>query len=160
MSAVYKRGNAVLSANLTPMIDVTFLLIVFFVLVSQIVEVESVDMELPQPTDPLTEKFGEEQRAVINIVPRHETGQIEGYRLGTRTYPPGPEGIEALTAQLAALLEANPALSVNLRADRDTHYQFVEPALQAVANAAARVPNAEVRGKVNLVVIRDEGPGP
>ena len=47
MSSVFKRGNAKIEANLTPMIDVTFLLIVFFVLVSQIVEVENVPMSLP-----------------------------------------------------------------------------------------------------------------
>ena len=74
MSTIYKRGNAEISANLTPMIDVTFLLIVFFVLVSQIVEVENVEMELPKPTEPLTEKLGEEQRAVINVVPEEGSG--------------------------------------------------------------------------------------
>jgi biopolymer transport protein ExbD len=42
VSLIYRRGPAQISANLTPMIDVTFLLIVFFVLVSQIVEVENV----------------------------------------------------------------------------------------------------------------------
>ena len=48
MSRIHKRGTAELHANLTPMIDVTFLLIVFFVLVSQIVEVENVELKLPE----------------------------------------------------------------------------------------------------------------
>ena len=43
------RDRPPVAANLTPMIDVTFLLIVFFVVVSQIVEVENVEMELPRP---------------------------------------------------------------------------------------------------------------
>ncbi len=51
MSAVFKRGNAEVRANLTPMIDVTFLLIVVFVLVSEIVEAESVEMKLPVPVE-------------------------------------------------------------------------------------------------------------
>ena len=44
MSTVYRRGPAAIEANLTPMIDMTFLLIVFFVLVSQISELEVVEM--------------------------------------------------------------------------------------------------------------------
>ncbi|MCZ6836008.1 MAG: biopolymer transporter ExbD [Planctomycetota bacterium] len=157
MSSIHKRGNAEVNANLTPMIDVTFLLIVFFVLVSQIVEVESVSMDLPEPIDPMTQKAGEDQRAVINIVPALERGRIEGYRLGTRLFPPGPDGIEALTNQLQTLFEANPTLAINLRADRITHYQYVEPALQAVTDAASRVESADVKARINLVIIRPEG---
>ena len=66
MSAVYKRGLAKVEANLTPMIDMTFLLIVFFVLVSQVVDNESADLELPRLTDPASEPASEENRAVIN----------------------------------------------------------------------------------------------
>ena len=155
MSAIYKRGNAEINANLTPMIDVTFLLIVFFVLVSQIVEVENVEMNLPQPIDPLTEPMGDEQRAVINIVP-DSSGRIEGYRLGTRQFPSGTEGIAALTDQLAGLYAANPAMSVNLRADRRTHYEWVEPAMQAVVNAASRAGVIDASARINLVVISEE----
>ena len=55
MSAIYKRQNAELSANLTPMIDVTFLLIIFFVVVSQIVEVENAELDLPRPDNAASE---------------------------------------------------------------------------------------------------------
>ena len=156
MSAIYKRGNAELSANLTPMIDVTFLLIVFFVLVSQIVEVESVEMNLPEPNEPLTERPGEEQRAIINIVPQKLTGRILGYRVGTRLFPPGPDGIQGLTEHLRALYESNPTLAINLRADQNTDYQYVEPAMRAVSNAAGLVESAEVTAQINLVVIVKE----
>ncbi len=64
MSKIHKRGTVGVHANLTPMIDVTFLLIVFFVLVSQIVEVENVELRLPELGDPVTELPGEEQRSV------------------------------------------------------------------------------------------------
>ena len=52
MSALTRQERGQVQANLTPMIDVTFLLIVFFVLVSQIVEVENVDLNLPAPREP------------------------------------------------------------------------------------------------------------
>lgn len=156
MSAIYQRGNAKVEANLTPMIDVTFLLIVFFVLVSQIVEVENVEMNLPEPVDPLTVAVGDELRVVINIVPA-PAGGIESYRLGTRNFGQGRDGIEAMTQHLQGLYEANPLIAVNLRADRRTHYQWIEPALQAVSTAASRVESASVSPQINLVVIHEDG---
>jgi biopolymer transport protein ExbD len=155
MSSVYKRGRAEMQANLTPMIDVTFLLIVFFVLVSQIVEVESVKLELPELIEPAAEMPGEAQRAVINVVPG-PGGVAEAYRLGARSFDPGAVGRELLTQRLAHLLGANPALRINLRADQRTQYQWVQPVLEAVSTAAGRVEDADVTPRVNLVVVREE----
>jgi biopolymer transport protein ExbD len=155
MSTIFPRGNATVESNLTPMIDVTFLLIVFFVLVSQIVEGESVPMNLPEPMEPVTELAGDEQRAVINIVPGSR-GHADGYRLAGVTHPVGPAGIEALTAQLVGLFAANPQIAINLRADRLTRYEFVEPVMQAVSTAASRVPDQQVAPRVNLVVVRED----
>ena len=44
-----RKGNptSAINANMTPMIDVTFLLIVFFVAVSQIVDRDLVPLDLP-----------------------------------------------------------------------------------------------------------------
>lgn len=158
MSAIHQRGPAEVRANLTPMIDVTFLLIVFFVLVSQIVEVENVKMILPELDEPATERFGDEQRAVINVVPDRD-GKARSYRLGTREYPAGDEGAERLTGHLAGLLRANPNLAINLRADRGTHYEWVQPMLRAVAAAATDAAPSDGRRaspRVNLVVLREE----
>jgi biopolymer transport protein ExbD len=153
MSLIFRRGEAQIEANLTPMIDVTFLLIVFFVLVSQIVEVESVPMSLPEPADPLTERLGEEQRAVINVVPG-SGGEVVAYRLGTRSFPPDRSGLAGLRSQLATLFASSPRLAVNLRADRATEYAFVQPVLDSIAEAAAAVPGIDVRPRVNLVIVR------
>ncbi|MHC4992196.1 MAG: ExbD/TolR family protein [Planctomycetota bacterium] len=152
---IFHRGSADIEANLTPMIDVTFLLIVFFVLVSQIVEVENVALTLPEPIDPLTQRQGDEQRTVINIVPE-SGGGVQGYRMGKRLYPAGERGLASLTAQLATLFAANPQTGVNLRADRGTHYEHVEPVLQAISVAAGQVDEVEIAARVNLVVVREQ----
>jgi biopolymer transport protein ExbD len=154
MSVAFKRGNAEVRANLTPMIDVTFLLIVFFVLVSEIVEAENVDMNLPEPIQPLTEPAGDEQRVVINIVPDLRGGARE-YRVGARRFATDAEGREAMIEHLRQRYEANPALAVSLRADQQTHYQWVQPAMQAVVDAAGRVESVAVSPQLNLVVIND-----
>lgn len=154
MSVIFKRGNADLQANLTPMIDVTFLLIVFFVLVSQLVEVESVDMKLPAPEDPATVRPGDEQRAVINVLPLPD-GTAGGYRLGGRDYAPGSAGVAALQEHLRSLYQANPTLHVNLRADRRTEYRWIEPVMQAVASAAGAAGGRAAGPRVNLVVVKE-----
>ena len=151
MSALYKRGTAQISGNLTPMIDMTFLLIVFFVLVSRIVSSESVEMRLPEPKNPETETLAEENRVVINVLPG-PGGDIEGYRLGGRDYPGDMTGLQAMTAQLTELYRANPAINVNLRADRRTHYEKVEPVMQMISDAARAANSAAGAARVNLVV--------
>jgi biopolymer transport protein ExbD len=155
MSEIHRRGPAQIHANLTPMIDVTFLLIVFFVLVSQIVEVENVELALPELEDPATHLPADEQRSVINVVPSL-SGAATEVRVGATVFPAGDAGVEALTTHLAGLLRANPALRLNLRADQHTQYEWVQPVLQAVSGAAARVNDPAARARINLVVLREE----
>lgn len=154
MSVVHERGNARIEANLTPMIDMTFLLIVFFVLVSRISEVENVPMELPRPIDPATVPPPEEGRVVLNVLPGPD-GTVEGYKVGAAQFAPTAEGTAALERHLAGLLAQNPDLDVNLRADRATVYADVSPALEAVA-AAGRIAERGASTRVNLVVVNDE----
>ncbi len=155
MSALFKLQRAPIAANLTPMIDVTFLLIVFFVLVYQIVEVDNVEMELPRPQTPASELPGEQQRIVINVVPAPDGG-ARAYRMGGRTFSADTGGIAALSTSLAAMYRDNPALGVNLRADRATHYRWVEPVFQAASTAARLSGRDDVGGRINLVVVREQ----
>ncbi len=127
----------------------------FFVLVSQIVEVENVELSLPELAEPATELPATEQRSVINVVPGFEGHALE-YRLGGLSFPAGTEGIEMLTGHLTGLLRMNPTLRVNLRADQHTQYEWVQPVLQAVSEAAGRVDQGTVTPRVNLVVIRED----
>ena len=148
-----RYASVPIAANLTPMIDVVFLLIVFFVLVSQVVDLQSVHMDLPAPLDPASEMAGDDPRAVINIVPS-ASGSAAGYRLGSRFYAADTAGVQALAGHLAGLYRDAPTLRVNLRADRTTHYQWVQPALEAVADAA-REAGHDVIPALNLVVVRE-----
>jgi len=154
VASIHERGPARIEANLTPMIDVTFLLIIFFVLVSQIVEVENVDLALPELIEPATDLPGDSARAVINVVPG-PAGRAAEYRLGSRSFPVGDAGAKALADHLTTLLEASPGLHVNLRADRATHYEWVEPVLGAIASAGRRGSDRPT-ARVNLVVVREE----
>ena len=63
-----KFPAAVIEANLTPMIDVTFLLIVFFTLVSGIADNERVDMSLARVEAGATAQADEESRVMLNVI--------------------------------------------------------------------------------------------
>jgi biopolymer transport protein ExbD len=140
------------------MIDVSFLLIVFFVLVSRIVDLENPrEIRLPALEEALTEPSYEQDRVVINVVPRSDDGaEVLEYRLGVATYPPTADGESALADHIASLLRVNPEVQVNLRASQSTEYKGVEPAMRAVSVAASRSGVAGLRPRVNLVVLREE----
>lgn len=160
MSVLYQRGPATVRGNLTPMIDMTFLLIVFFVLVSRIVDAEIYDrIVLPDPKDSLTQPIAEESRVIINIVPA-PGGGVAGYRVAGRDFPADEAGRRAVSDLLREGYSRNPALNVNLRADRMTHFSHVEPMLEVIAAAAgdaAKATGSPVPGaaRVNLVVIKE-----
>lgn len=150
-----RKEPADITANLTSLIDVTFLLIVFFVLVSRINEVERWELELPRPRAPLTEPISDKDRVVINVIPA-PGGKVASYRVSLAEFSGDDAGLSAMTAHLTALYQTTPALNVNIRADRATHYEFVEPAMQAVATAArgASVGAAGAKPHINLVVAK------
>jgi len=83
---------------MTPMIDVSFLLIVFFMLVNRIMSEEAVEMILPRPEEPQVVSVGEEPRVVINpmafvppgmergaVHPLAPPGRLSGVKVGLRT---------------------------------------------------------------------------
>lgn len=154
MSRVFPRGRASIEANLTPMIDMTFLLIVFFVLVSRISEVENVPMELPEPRHAATVPPPEEGRVVLNVLPG-EGHVAEAYRVGAAQFPPTAAGREALAAHLSGIFRSQREAQVNLRADRRTAYSEIAPAIEAVS-AAARAASGAEAVRLNLVVISED----
>jgi len=117
-------------ADLTPMVDVVFLLIVFFVLVSQFVRTERTPVALPAlPADSLA-PLELRERVVIHVSPA-------GYRVGAETVAPGAGAAETLAAGLASTLATSPGAAVVIRAPRDAPYALVAPALEAARDARA-----------------------
>ena len=153
MSLVHRKGPARIDADLTPMIDMTFLLVVFFVVVSQISEIENVEMELPMPQPSASAPPPEETRSVLNVLPG-EDGQAIGYRLNLIDFPLGEQGLESLRTELTRLYRTQPDLRINLRADRRTLQKNIDPVFGAI-NGAARAADRRDAARVNLVVVVD-----
>jgi biopolymer transport protein ExbD len=73
-SRIHSRGPAHIEAQLTPLIDMAFLLIVFFVLVSQVTGAEFVEMALPKPASNAAKRPGDADRIVLNVIPAKDGG--------------------------------------------------------------------------------------
>lgn len=151
-SRVHHRGPGSFEPNMTPLIDMAFLLIVFFVLVSQINSAENVELQLPRPSASAARAPGAQPRLVVNVVPGAD-GAAAGYRLGKREFAPDAAGLQRLVATLAESMRATPGIEINVRADRATAYAWVRPAMDAVADALAASGIDRSRTRVKLVVL-------
>lgn len=123
--------------GITPLVDVVFLLIVFFVLVSRVVDLDRVSMDLPAPNPAATLPRGEHSVAVVNVVPGDD-GRTLGYRLNGSMYAADSGGQASLGDALTAELQADSTTAVLIRADRDARSSTVLPVLHAARRAAAQ----------------------
>ena len=129
-----KRNAAItLNANMTPMIDVTFLLIVFFVVVSQIVDRDVIPLDLPAPEHAKAMVSNAESKMVVNIVP-HTDGSVAGIVVGQYTIDTNE------MAKLSAIVSEGLSTGTNeihLRADRATEYQYIHRVIEAIREAGS-----------------------
>jgi len=120
------KRDRTLGFNMTPMIDVVFLLIIFFLVSSHLARQE-MQMPLDLPTagsghDPVE---SETPRVTINVLPSGET------LLGSGSVTAGE-----LTSRLQVERDRSGRdLEVRIRADRAVAYRHVEPIMLACARA-------------------------
>lgn len=109
--------------ELTPMIDVVFLLIAFFMTLISFISSELVELELPEAEKAtIPEEPGERQYISVDA-----SGQIY---FGAKEISE-----EALTNQLVTMKEQLPTLKVFLRADSSTPHRYVNRVMEATAKA-------------------------
>lgn len=117
-----------ISINMTPMIDVVFLLIIFFLVSSHLAKQE-VQLELDLPTAASGQTQAEENRprATINVL---ADGEV---LLGSQRVD-----AEELARRLKVEVDSKGAdLEIRIRSDRQVPYQFVEPIMLACSRAGA-----------------------
>jgi biopolymer transport protein ExbD len=118
-------GRSDVGINLTPMIDVVFQLIIFF-LVSSHLSKQEAQMTLPLPVAASGETPSQSsvKRLTLNVL---QDGSLilAGRRIER----------QELQDRLRAAQSEQGQLEVRIRGDRTVPYQFVEPALTACARA-------------------------
>lgn len=156
------RGPVTPRMNITPLIDVVFLLIIFFMLISNILSEEIVAMLPPDPEHSQVRPLGEVDRIVINIAPQPFSPQErsrptalawsgEANTRDGQTVKMGSlqwfsfDQLEILEAQLADQIargsrdaEGHSQLEVLLRADAALYYHQVEPVMAAITRSGIR----------------------
>ncbi len=135
--------------NATPMIDVIFLLTVFFMLVSTFARKENVPLELPKPLASQAKDVDLPDRIVINC----RLGEASTYAAGVALYsigPNAPEPLDIIGRRLASMKQQSPDVKVIIRADRRLDYRDVRDVMRVVAannikmlNVAAHVGEGE-----------------
>ena len=121
-----RRSSASAYINMTPMIDVTFQLIIFFLLSSRLAQQETqMELELPSAASGREAEDDERPRLTVNVSP---DGRV---MLGS-TETPASEMAGRLRIERERLGDD---LEIRVRADRSVPYSKVSPILLACAEA-------------------------
>tara|TARA_B100001059_G_scaffold121587_1_gene121621 strand:- start:2849 stop:3259 length:411 start_codon:yes stop_codon:yes gene_type:complete len=131
------------------MIDVVFLLVVFFVAVSQLVDRERLELDLPQPTPSAAHQPEEGGRAVVNVLPGPE-GTSLGYQVDGRMFAVDSAGQSELIDHLRQRLQSTPGLFINVRADKQTGWGWVAPVMSAARHAATLAGDSAARVRLSV----------
>ena len=146
--------------NMTPMIDVTFQLIIFFIIAGQMVSEELAALIPPKPYQSLaSEELNNTRWRIVNISSKagndpnaadSEAREADEWRVGGERIPINDR--EALVAKLLAEMARDQVppeevrdLIVEIRADYRVPYSAVEPVLLALRDAGI--------GKMNITAI-------
>lgn len=116
--------------DMTPMIDVVFNLIIFFMLVTQMVTLERAELELPQADQAQEDQSVDKKRLIINI---HKNGRVEiSGRIHTE------EEVKNVLIEEAGKTsdrdqEGFSKRTVLIRADVETPYRFIQKIMEMCA---------------------------
>ena len=127
-----QRAATTIGFNATPMIDVIFLLTIFFMLVSRFSSAEQIPMDLPKPANSQAKVTRMPDRVVINCRlggPSAGPGRTVLYSIG----PNKPEPLAVIADRLALLKSESPSVKAVVRADRRLHYVDVRAVMQVIA---------------------------
>ncbi len=120
-----KQADDDLEVDMSPMIDMVFLLLIFFIVASQVID-EKPKIDIPS--------------AAYAKVPEDTTGRLmisvkadEKYFIGQFQM----NGIDELKERLEVEMEADPNLRILIRADGDTPYKINEKVMTACAEVGA-----------------------
>lgn len=123
MPSDYRRRSRA-GLNLTPLIDIVFLLLIFFMLTAHFVQEESLDIELPEAESAAMD----EDESLVEVILSPE-GEL---RVDGRVVPP-----ERLEETLRGALHAPGRKSVRLRGDTTARFGHAVSVIDAARKAGA-----------------------
>ncbi len=109
--------------EMAPMIDMVFLLLVFFMMASQMAQRQNIPLKIPEATKAVVPKE-RPNRWVVNI---NKDGDIYEGEI--------PITLKQLSKRVDQQVKMNPKTKVYLRADMDTKHKEVKKVMAAMAKA-------------------------
>ena len=142
-----RTGSGDVSFNMTPMIDCTFQLIIFFILTSQMASESLTKLDLPRPLRSQaipSEQIDSPGKVIVNVLSAVGEGTDENpaligkasrYQIGGLKIERGD--VETLYQSLAKLKQSSGAkeFCVEIRADHRVNFSEVQPVMLAAARA-------------------------
>lgn len=141
------------SFNMTPLIDIVFLLIIFFLVVCQFIEAENFPVTVPDDCDFARSGF-EPGTAVTTVTVMKTDGGGSAFAVGAEKIP-ASDGSD-LTEQIARMVDLglrnlpSDRRIVTLRVDRDVRFAQAQYALAAIAQSSAT--------DIKLAVLKNKEP--
>ena len=132
-----QSGAAGWRFNMTPLIDVTFLLLTYFMMASHYASAEKPDIALPKPHESQARDIAVPEKIYVNM--------LYAGRNAEATLMYGPlrmRSLQELRVMLNAAGRVGPQTQVILRADRNIPYGQVRQVMEAIA--AANLPRLQV----------------
>jgi len=147
-SQVFRTGGhgQGLSFNMTPLIDVTFQLIIFFILAGQMASRSLSQVQLPRPHESQAQnpvKLANPNKLIVNVISADEGLSESSLAFGGRAsryevdgYPieigDRPTLVDIITARKE---KGGGDFAVEVRADRLVNFEFVAPVIKAATEA-------------------------
>jgi biopolymer transport protein ExbD len=115
--------------NMAPMIDMVFLLLIFFMVASHLTALERVPVQLPVADKA---KVPEEarDRQLVTILSRDDSGEDAIIFMNLQEVD-----IDQFSAAIRTLYEADENIRIYLRADRRVRHKHIKAVMQACADA-------------------------
>ncbi|HEG42636.1 MAG TPA: hypothetical protein ENH94_01155 [Phycisphaerales bacterium] len=137
---IIKEKTASASFDMTPIIDIVFLLIIFFMLVCQFIAAENFQVTVPDQIDAANPHEADiDQLTTVTVIARGE--QAAAFAVGPDIIgTPETENItDLLTAAIDTRMETtNPNRRIiNLRIDKSIPYSTTRIALEAISESSA-----------------------
>jgi biopolymer transport protein ExbD len=119
-----RKGKPQVTLNVTPLIDVLFLLIIFFTLTSTFKRAGELELRLPDSSTAAPHLPDPERHQIEIVVTDDERLFIDDQRVDPRQLAP----------RLRAVLEEDPAVEVVIKAEEDVRHAEVVKLLDLVRN--------------------------
>jgi biopolymer transport protein ExbD len=154
MAKVPKEADAAEGFSLTPMIDVTFQLLIFFMLVSDMSQSQIELLTLPIASKAIKEKFADETMLVLNVLPDGKI-KVQGKLMFNPDKEEDPKKLEDLfeSRRQQRKYQEIPGKDdlvrypVMLRCDRSTEFQHLQRILM-IATKHGGVTKIQLGAKV------------